>query len=100
MARRLRDITDWDFPWDPERTRPITGFDASVSEAEMGDAGNGSDPYVDFPEGLPEGYEHDPDLAEDILPDRIERDRKLRRQEEEETARPFEVQPIDPAELP
>lgn len=108
MARRTHDIEA------NEQTRQITGLDATMDEAEFGDAGNGADPYgADFTGGPPHSMEDDPDKPDDILPDQIERLERAakaagqvrgsaREDEADEglTAQPLETPPADPTELP
>lgn len=57
-----------------ETTRELTGWDATMDEAEAGDAGNGAGPWgADFTGGRPTPIEERPDAPDDIVPDRIER---------------------------
>ncbi len=63
------------------RERGLTGFDAPISDAAVGDAGNGASPFgadltglEQTEDGTPErSLEPDPDHTEDILPDQIQR---------------------------
>jgi len=87
---------------DRDYTRELSGWDATMDEAEVGDAGNGADPWgADFTGGPPRPIEEDPDVPDDIVPDRVQvwpgqpADRDV-----EVTAQPSEPPPIDPAELP
>lgn len=76
-----------------ERTVELTGADASMDEAEYGDAGNGADPDGgDLAGRPPQPLEPDPADPEDILPDQIRRFPHTRRMEDESevTARPNE----------
>lgn len=85
-----------------ERTQELTGFDATIEEAEIGSAGNGAAPYgADLTGGLPRELEADPDRPSDIVPDQIDQLEIVARDEEERelTARPAEPMPIDPSEL-
>ena len=84
-----------------ERTAEITGHDAGMDQAAVGDAGNGADPFgADFTGGLPRDIEDEPDYG-DIVPDLIERAPGAYAEEEEEiTAQPNEPPPIDLSELP
>lgn len=86
---------------DEEETREVTGEDAGMDEAEIGDAGNGADPYgADLTGGFPHPIEDVPD-EHDITPDRIERFPGAPVEPEEEiTAQPDEHVPVDPSELP
>ncbi len=83
-----------------ERTGELTGADASMDEAEYGDAGNGADPDGgDLAGRPPQPLEPDPANAEDILPDQIRHFPHGRRGVEEEaevTARPNEAAPAKP----
>lgn len=84
-----------------ERTRAITGADATMDEAMLGDAGNGADPYgADLAGGFPRDIEEEPEY-QDIVPDTIERVPGAYSEEDEDsyTARPLEPPPFDPAEL-
>lgn len=84
-----------------EHTHGITGEDASMNEASIGDAGNGADPFGgDLTEGPPVGLEGEPGHPEDILPDRIERLIVAAKEVEEVTARSHEYPPIELEELP
>lgn len=89
-----------------ETTRELTGHDASMDEAAVGDAGSGASPYgADFTGGLPEDIEAAPDMPSDIVPDSVEdwpealEAREEEREEPELTARPSERMPIDPSEF-
>jgi len=84
-----------------EVTRELTGFDATMDEAEAGDAGNGADPWgADMAGGLPRSIEDEPDRPDDIVPDREERWPGQPADEDREvTAQPADRQPIDPAEI-
>jgi hypothetical protein len=88
---------------DAEETTPeITGEDAGMDQADMGDAGNGADPYgADLTGGPPREIEEEPD-EHDITPDRIERfpGAGPEADEDDVTARPDERPPIDLSELP
>src|SRR5690606_15008189 len=51
-----------------EVTRELTGWDATMDEADVGDAGNGADPWGgDLTGGPPRSIEEPPDEPEDIL---------------------------------
>jgi hypothetical protein len=87
---------------DDDVTRELTGADAAMDEAEVGDAGNGADPYgADFTGGFPRPLEEEP-AEHDIGPDRIESFPGATPEDEDReiTARPGEPQPFDPSELP
>ena len=86
-----------------EKTPEITGADATMDEATVGDAWNGANPYdADMTGGPPKSIEDEPDDPEDIAPDHIERFASAAEEEEEQepelTARPHEQQPVDPSE--
>ncbi len=84
-------------------TREITGYDANMDEAAIGDAGNGADPYgADLSGGgFPTPIEDPPDQPDDIVPDEIERwPDQPADQDRELTARPSEPVQPDPSELP
>lgn len=86
-----------------ETTRELTGYDAHMDEAAIGDAGNGADPYgADLSGGgMPTPIEGSPDHPQDIVPDEIERWPGQPADEERElTAQPQEPLPIEPSELP
>jgi len=85
-----------------EVTRELTGWDATMDEAQIGDAGNGADPWdADMTGGPPASLEADPSHPEDILPDREERwPGQPADQDVEVTAQPVERQPVDASELP
>ncbi|MFN7132380.1 MAG: hypothetical protein ACK4N5_09860 [Myxococcales bacterium] len=86
-----------------ERTRELTGFDATMDEAEIGDAGNGAAPYgADLTGGMPRTLEDEPDHPDDIVPDQIARLERVAREDDEReiTAQPHEPMPIEPSELP
>ena len=85
-----------------EVTRELTGWDATMDEAEVGDAGNGADPWgADLTGGPPRSIEDPPDQPEDILPDRVQRwPGQPADQEVEVTAQPVEREPVDASELP
>lgn len=83
-----------------ERTPEITGHDATMDQAAVGDAGNGADPYgADLTGGFPRDVEDEAEYG-DIVPDLIERAPGAAEEEEELTAQPHEAPPFDPAELP
>ena len=85
-----------------ERTKAITGHDATMDEAMVGDAGNGADPYgADLTGGFPRDIEDEPEYG-DIVPDTIERAPGAYPEpdEDEYTARPSEPMPVDYSELP
>lgn len=83
-----------------ERTPEITGADAEMDEAAVGDAGNGADPYgADLTGGFPRDVEEEPEYG-DIVPDLIERAPGAMEESEEITVRPHEPPPFEPAELP
>jgi hypothetical protein len=85
-----------------ERTKAITGHDATMDEAMLGDAGNGADPFgADLTGGFPRDIEDEPDYG-DIVPDVIERAPGAYADEDEDeyTARPREQPPLDLSELP
>lgn len=84
-----------------ERTEEITGHDATMDEAAVGDAGNGADPFgEDFTGGPPRDIEDEPAYG-DIVPDLIERAPGAAAEEGEElTARPHELPSLDVSELP
>jgi hypothetical protein len=85
-----------------ETTRELTGNDADMDEAEIGSAGNGTDPYgADLTGGFPQPIEDEPD-EQDIAPDRIERFPGAAPEDEDGvTARPTDhEEEVDPAELP
>jgi len=86
-----------------ERTEEVTGRDATMGQAEIGDAGNGADPYgADVLGGLPEIEEEA--RPSDILPDQLRPFPATKppttRGDREVTARSSERPPIDPSELP
>lgn len=85
-----------------EVTPEITGFDASMDEADVGDAGNGADVFgADLTGGLPTDIEGDPDQPEDIVPDRIERFPGQPADEDREiTAQPNEPLPVGIEDAP
>jgi len=89
-------------PEQDERTDELTGTDASVDEAEIGDAGNGVDPWGGDLSGLPRRFEVDPNDPGDILPDQIRRFARTPRFDEDRelTAQPREAAPFEPSELP
>jgi hypothetical protein len=89
-----------------ERTDELTGWDASMDEAEAGDAGNGAAPYGgDMTGGLPREVEQVGE-SEDILPDQVRYFPKgvtpevPEDEERELTAQPDERMPIEPSEFP
>lgn len=84
-----------------ETTRELTGFDATMDEAEAGDAGNGADPWgADMTGGPPRSIEEEPDRPDDIVPDRYERWPGQPADEDRElTAQPVERQLVDPSEI-
>jgi hypothetical protein len=89
-----------------ERTDELTGFDATMDEAEPGSAGNGAAPYgADFTGGPPKPVE-DTSEAEDILPDQLRffppgvTPEVPTDEERELSAQPDERVPIDLSELP
>lgn len=92
MRRRRRTLD--------ERTDEVTGADASMDEAEYGDAGNGADPDGgDLAGRPPQPLEPDPADPEDILPDQIRRFPHTPRLDESEvTARPHRAAPHRPPE--
>lgn len=86
-----------------DRTRELTGADASIDEAEIGDAGNGADPYgADLSGGL-QHIEDEP-AGEDIQPDEVRRfprgSDEDERKERSITAQPNDPVPEDPSEVP
>ncbi|WP_373047428.1 hypothetical protein [Vulgatibacter sp.] len=85
-----------------EVTRELTGRDANMGEADVGDAGNGVDYWgADLTGGLPRPIEDEPDRPDDIVPDRVERWPGQPADEDRElTAQPTERDTIDPADLP
>lgn len=87
---------------DREVTRELTGWDATMDEADIGDAGNGADPFgADLTGGFPIGLEAEPDQPDDIVPDRVERWPGQPADEDREiTAQPSEHLPVDFSELP
>jgi len=81
-----------------ERTAAITGEDASVDEAEYGDAGNGADVWSDDLIGGVKPLEDYGD-GEDIQPDEVRRFARESDEEEVElTAQPNELPPRDPTD--
>lgn len=85
-----------------EETRELTGFDANMDEADIGDAGNGADPWgADLTGGFPRSMEAEPDQPDDIVPDAIERWPGQPADEDREiTAQPNEPLPVDISEIP
>jgi hypothetical protein len=86
-----------------DRTEEITGYNASMDEAEIGTAGNGADIHgADLTGGVPIPIQDEPDFPDDILPDQIEHFNEggERDEEVEVTAQPSENPPADSAELP
>jgi len=84
-----------------EVTRELTGTDAHMDEAAIGDAGNGADPFgADLAGGPPTPIEDPPDLPHDILPDEVETwPGQPADQERELTAQPSEPDPHDRSRL-
>lgn len=83
-----------------DRTPEITGHDADMGQAPVGDAGNGADPFGgDLTGGYPRDIEEEPGY-EDIVPDLVERAPGAADEAEEITAQPNEPPPVDLAELP
>lgn len=89
-----------------DNTPELTGDDASMDEAAVGDAGSGASPYGgDLTGGPPAEIEDPPDLPSDIVPDTVERwpesleAREEEIEEPEPTARPSERMPIDPSDF-
>ncbi|HCF56849.1 MAG TPA: hypothetical protein DFS52_02495 [Myxococcales bacterium] len=89
-----------------ERTDELTGFDATMDEAEPGSAGNGAAPYgADMTGGLPKPVE-DTGESEDILPDQVQffpsgvTPEVPPEEEPELSAQPSERMPLDPSEFP
>ncbi|AKU92367.1 hypothetical protein [Vulgatibacter incomptus] len=90
-----------------DQTRELTGTDAHMDEAAIGDAGNGADPYgADLTGGFPTPIEDPPDSPSDIVPDQIEdwpglaAEKAAAEEAPEPTARPHEPLPIEHSELP
>jgi hypothetical protein len=84
-----------------ETTRELTGYDATMDEAEIGDAGNGADPWgADMTGGPRRAMEDEPDQPDDIVPDTVSRWPGQPADEDRElTAQPAERQQIDVSEL-
>lgn len=84
-----------------ETTRELTGFDATMDEAEISSAGNGAAPWGgDLTGGPPRLIEDDPDRPADILPDRAQVWPGQPADEEiEVTAQPRERDEIDTADF-
>ena len=85
-----------------DETKELTGFDAAMSEAEFGSAGNGADPYEGDLSGGIQPIE-DEASGEDIGPDEVRRFPLASDEEEEEreiTAQPNDHYPVDASELP
>jgi hypothetical protein len=88
-------------PTEDEQTGALTGNDATMDEAEVGDAGNGADPYGADLTGGRSFIEDAPDEPADILPDEVRdlpEERRQRRAQEEITAQPDEPAPSDPSD--
>jgi len=82
-----------------ERTRPLTGDDASVDEASFGDAGNGADYWSSDLKGM-QPIEDEAD-GDDIQPDEIRLfPRREAAQDPEVTAQPNDPVPQEPSEFP
>jgi hypothetical protein len=91
MGRRPTDEAD-------ERTPEVTGEDASMDQAEIGDAGNGADPFgADLTGGPPEPLEADPADPSDILPDEL---KTLQHQGDRDRDVPVEAEPRHESLIP
>jgi len=81
-------------------TLPVTGFDASADEADIGSAGNGVDPFDGDLQGGREDMEDEPS-GRDIDTDQI---KKMAGEPDEDdleiSAKPTEKQEIDLSSLP
>ena len=93
---------DYELAFDDDRDVPtseLTGRDATMDEADAGDAGNGADPWGgDFTGGPPRDIEEEPDRPEDIVPDAIQRfPGQPVDQDREVTAQPSERPEWDPS---
>lgn len=89
-------------PGSPDDETPeLTGHDATMDEAEMGDAGSGASPYgADLTGGFPQGVEDAPDQPSDIVPDQVQKWPGGEGEEAEVTAQSRDEIPFDPSDFP